>query len=101
MEHAGAGVELDGYPWFGGQKRLAESQEIGVDPAAAGGGENPMGSSKIFSEAVKTVGSECRGNHAIFCGAPGVQPFGHGAAIGAQTGSERAGDAQRMAYRTR
>ena len=88
-------------PGSADKKGLTESQEIGVDPAAAGGGEKPHGVIENIFRSGETVGSECRGNHAIFCGAPSVQSFGHGAAIGTQAGRERAGNAQRMAYRTR
>ena len=101
MEYPGAGVELDGYPWFADKKGLTESQKIGVDPAAAGGGEKPHGVIENIFRSGETVGSKCRGNHAIFCGTPGVQSFGHGAAIGAQARGERAGNSKRMAYRER
>ena len=57
VEHPGAGVELDRYPWFADKKGLAESQEIGVDPAAAGGGEKPHGVIENIFRSGETVGS--------------------------------------------
>ena len=71
MKYPGAGVELDRYA--GSRKKMA--YRIAGDRHRPGLGKRrkkPHGVIENIFRSGETVGSECRGNHAIFCCAPSV-----------------------------
>src|SRR5688572_20162133 len=100
MNHSGARVELNRYAGSVEKEWIAESQEIPVDPVSAHCRKKAHRIIKNVIRSGETVASQFRSEQAVLRGAPGVQSFGHGAAIGAQTCGERAGDAEGVTYRS-
>src|SRR5258706_10022486 len=87
MQHAGAGVELDGDARRGEKERLAKAQKIALDSIAASGAEKSHRVVENILRSGKSGRGELGREQAVPSGMAGVQALGHPATVSAQTGA--------------